>query len=65
MSTVGPRFKGNAYKGEPHIKAKMLWSKINAGFSNAKKFQYKGPCYKGGFNIKVKVFVPKWVFSHQ
>ena len=59
MNTVGPRFRGNAYKGEPHITAKLLWSKNNSGFSNAKKFQYEGLCYKGHFNIKVKVFNPK------
>ena len=63
INTVGPCHKGNAYKGEPHVKAILLRSKTNAGFSYAKKFHYKGLCYKGCFNVKVKVFVQKWVYS--
>ena len=64
-STVGPRFRGNASKAVPHVTAKFLWSKKISGIFYKKKFQYKGLRYKGHFNIKVKVFVPKRAFSQQ
>ena len=62
-SKVGPRYRGNAYKGEPDIKAKLLRPKKESEFFNAKKFQYKGRYYKGHFDMKVKVFDSKRVFS--
>ena len=57
-TTVGSRFRGNAYKGEPDIRAIMPRSKKNTGFSNDKKFQYKGPRYKSSFNIKAQFSGP-------
>ena len=50
VNTIGPHFRGNAYKGEPDIRAIMPRSKKNAGFSNNKKFQYKSPRYKSSLN---------------
>ena len=57
-STVEPRYRGNGYNGEPVIRAIMSRSQINAGFSNHKKFQYKGPRYKSSFNIKAQFSGP-------
>ena len=53
LCTVGPCFRGNAYKVELNMTVKLLYSK-NSGFSYTKKLQYKDLRYKGHFNIMLR-----------
>ena len=57
-NTVVPRLNGNAYKGDPHIPTKTLWSRIFSGFSNDKKPQNNDLLYKLLVDIKVNFVGP-------